>query len=97
MTKVTYQTKPTSVLEKLKHQQAQLTARIQAHEARAKEQERKKETRRKILVGAYYLDKARVSSENFDKLKQDMDEYLTRNSDRALFDLALIKEPDTSV
>jgi hypothetical protein len=48
-----------SPLDKLKEQRTKLTARIQAAEARSKTSERKKETQRKIVVGAYYLDQAR--------------------------------------
>ena len=46
----------TTRLERLKKQREKLDARIQATEARLKNSERKKDTRRKILIGAYYLD-----------------------------------------
>ena len=54
-------------LEKLKQQKEKINARIQAAEARIKNSERKKDTRRKILVGAYYLDKA-TEENNFGEL-----------------------------
>lgn len=76
-----------TTLEKLKEQQAKLNARIQALEARTKTSERKKDTRKKILVGSYYLDQA-----NFEEIKNAMASYLKRNSDRRLFDLPEIKE-----
>lgn len=75
-----------SQLEKLKAQQAKLAARIQAVEARAKVSERKQETRRKILVGSYYLDDA-IKHNRLDEIKKIMATYLTRESDRKLFDL----------
>ncbi len=76
-----------SRLEKLKAQQAKLAAQIQATEARLKTTERKQETRRKILVGSYYLEEARKNKE-LEALKKTMDTYLTRDSDRALFKLS---------
>lgn len=85
----------TSALEKLKAQQAKLTARIQAMEARTKVSERKQETRRKILVGSYYLDEARRNNQ-FETLRNLMDGYLKRNSDRALFDLPALVETKPS-
>lgn len=73
-------------LAKLKAQRAKIEARIQAAEARAKTMERKQATRRKILVGAYYLDQIQQPSE-WEVLKAHLASYLTRASDRALFDL----------
>ncbi len=84
---------PPSALEKLKAQQAKITARIQQMEARTKVAERKRELRRKILVGAYYLDQANQKNE-WDILNKTMDTFLTRNSDRLLFDLPLINESE---
>ncbi len=79
-----------SYLEKLKAQRAKLEARIQAAEARSKTSQRKQETRRKILVGSYYLDQAQ-GSEQQAALRQLMDGYLKRDSDRTLFNLPTLK------
>ena len=84
-----------SKLESLKKQQEQLKAKIQALEASEFSRERKRETRRKILVGAYYLDKARDDNK-FDDLIRLMDAYLNRDSDRVLFDLALSEKSKKS-
>jgi type II secretory pathway component PulJ len=83
-----------SQIEKLKRQKEILEARIQQMEARHKERERKEDTRRKILLGAYFLDKLRNDG-SFDSIKQELDRFLTRNSDRKLFDLPLL-ENETS-
>lgn len=80
-----------TTLEKLKKQRQALDARIQAAEARAKESDRKKDTRRKILVGSYYLDQA-AKNNKMDELKKELDNFLKRNSDRRLFELAEINE-----
>ncbi|MCK4608206.1 MAG: mobilization protein [Gammaproteobacteria bacterium] len=78
-------------LEKLKQQKDALTARIQKIESRAQAKERKLDTRKKILVGSYYLNEA-AKNNSMAELKQLMDQYLTRNSDRALFDLPELKK-----
>lgn len=78
-------------LEKLKEQRDKLNARIQQKEARLKSSERKIETRKKILVGSYFLDNA-IKENKLDEIKSSMDKYLKRNSDRALFDLELLPE-----
>lgn len=78
-------------LEKLKEQRDKLNARIQQKEARLKTSIRKIDTRKKILIGSYYLDHA-VKENNIDEIKSMMDKYLKRNSDRALFDLELLPE-----
>jgi hypothetical protein len=79
------------ILERLKEQREKINARIQATEARLKNSERKKDTRRKILVGSYYLDKA-TKDNTIDEIKKALDKFLTRNSDRILFDLKLLPE-----
>lgn len=72
--------------EKLK----QLKAQKQAIEAREKkrqsEQQRKNDTRRKILLGSYLLKKMQ-NDENKEKILADLDKYLTENRDRILFGL----------
>lgn len=74
------------VLDRLKEQREKLNARIQVIEARAKNSDRKKDVRKKILVGSYYLDKA-IKDGHMDAIKNIMDKYLTRDSDRILFNL----------
>jgi hypothetical protein len=82
---------PIPRLERLKEKREIINARIQAIEARMKSSERKKDVRRKILVGAYYLDMA--SKENkMDEIKKVMDSYLKRDSDRELFELHYIQK-----
>ena len=78
-------------LERLKEQREKLNARIQATEARLKTSDRKRDTRKKILIGSYYLDKA-IKENNMDEIKLIMDKYLKRNSDRELFDLKLLPD-----
>jgi regulator of protease activity HflC (stomatin/prohibitin superfamily) len=78
-------------LEKLK----QLKAQKQAIEAREKnknkEQQRKEDTRRKILLGSYLIKKMQNEA-NKEKILAELNEYLTENRDRQLFDLPNIEE-----
>ena len=82
-----------SSLEKLKIQREKINSRIQLAEARLKTTERKKDTRKKILLGSYYLDLA-IKENKLTDVKEIMDKYLKRNSDRALFDLELLVETE---
>ena len=81
-------------LKKLKEKKELLDARIAKVEALHKTRERKLDTRRKILLGSYYLDKARKEN-NFDEVKKIMDKYLTRDSDKALFNFKPINKDNT--
>ena len=78
-------------LEKLK----QLKAQKQAIEAREKnknkEQQRKDDTRRKILLGSYLIKKMQNEAKK-EKILAELNEYLTENRDRQLFDLPNIEE-----
>jgi hypothetical protein len=60
-------------------------------EAYAKVSERKKDTRRKILLGSYYLNETRQNNQ-WELVQKIMDGYLKRNSDRELFDLLELEE-----
>lgn len=59
-------------------------------------QERQKDTRRKILVGAAIMAKVNGGEWPKDKLLAMMDATLTRNDDRALFDLPVLDEKKTN-
>lgn len=81
----------TQQLEKLKVQREKINARIQKMESLHKTRQRKEDTRRKILIGSYFLEEA-LKNNTFDGIKQKMDEFLKRNSDRSLFNLPLMEE-----
>jgi large subunit ribosomal protein L7/L12 len=83
---MTTETSKLSYLEKLKRQKEMIEARIQKAEAHHKHRERKEETRRKILLGAYFLDKLRKDG-TLESVKLELDSFLTRDSDRKLFGL----------
>ncbi|ENV31973.1 hypothetical protein F960_03869 [Acinetobacter gerneri DSM 14967 = CIP 107464 = MTCC 9824] len=73
-------------LEKLKQLKAQKQA-IEARErTKQKEQERKDDTRRKILLGSYLIKKMQNEA-NKEKILAELNEYLTEDRDRKLFNL----------
>lgn len=80
-----------SRLDALKKKQEQLRAQIQKLESLEKSRERKRDTRRKILIGSYFLDKA-CEEGTLDSLYQQMEHYLKRNTDRELFQLTPLVE-----
>lgn len=79
-------------LEKLKQLKAQKQA-IEARErTKEKAQQRKDDTRRKILIGSFILKQIETNEEAKNRLLSNLNEYLTENRDRQLFDLPLIDE-----
>ena len=71
-----------------------LQARIDLIAARGTAQDRKDDTRRKILSGAMLYDRIQKRKLSNQKLADWMSEFLTRDDDRALFQLAKIAKID---
>lgn len=84
---MTEQTDKMSLLKKLEQRHAALERKLQMTRSKIKEEERKKDTRRKILIGAMILAKAQQSTEEWDALVQELDRYLTADRERYLFGL----------
>lgn len=72
--------------ERLEKQLETIKARLQSVKAREKTSERKKDIRRKILVGTYYLDQAEKNT-SMEEIKNLMDKFLKRDFDREIFGL----------
>jgi len=73
-------------LEKLKQLKAQKQAIEAREKIKQKEQERKDDTRRKILLGSYLIKKMQNEA-NKEKILAELNEYLTEDRDRQLFNL----------
>ena len=71
-------------LESLLEKDKQLKKQIASERAKLTKAKRKEETRRKILVGSYFMDKFK---DRPDELKDIMNHYLIRPDDRMLFEL----------
>lgn len=78
-------------LKQAKAKKQQIEARKKAIETK---EERAKDTRRKILVGAAILTKVERGEWPRDKLLAMLDSALTRADDRALFNLLEITQKD---
>jgi hypothetical protein len=85
----------TEKLKKLEEQAAQLKARIASEKAKITNQARKDDTRRKILVGAYFIEQAEQNG-TMEELIKKIDPFLTREKDKALFGLSAKSGSKTS-
>lgn len=72
--------------ERLKQLKAQKLALEAKEKKRIAEQQRKEDTRKKILLGAYLLKKMENEA-NKEKILAELNEYLTEDRDRKLFNL----------
>jgi hypothetical protein len=82
-------------LKKLKDKKDKLESQIKLQQAKLNAQAKKDDTRRKILVGAYFLEKI-TKEGSMPGLQKELDKFLFRPNDRALFELApraVAKEP----
>ena len=78
--------------ERLKQLKAQKQAVLAREKKKVAEQQRKDDTRRKILLGSYLIKKMQANEANKEKILADLNEYLTEDRDRKLFDLPLKTE-----
>ena len=76
-------------LRKLEEQRAPINAEIQRGRRRESQEERRRDTRHEILMGPMMLERVedRKTSEKW--VKAEMDRFLKREQDRALFGLSL--------
>ena len=64
-----------------------LNRRIRRAESRLRTRRRREDTRRKILAGAWVLEESGKSAAAAAKLRRGLDRFLSRDRDRALFEL----------
>ncbi|MET5867697.1 hypothetical protein WIA63_26470, partial [Citrobacter freundii] len=81
-------------LEELRQKEAQIKAQIQQLKQREQTEERKKDTRRKILIGGAVLAKIKRGEWNYQQLVSLLDNELKNDRDRALFDEMGLKAVD---
>ena len=77
---------PKQTLESIAKKKAQLTARLQLLTQKEVSQKRKVDTRKKILAGAYILEKHEREG-TLDGFVKELDVFLNRAHDRILFGL----------
>ena len=82
-------------LQRLKEQKDVLDARIQQIRAKEKMKERKLDTRRKIVVGAFILSKMDKDPAFEQQVLSKLEKTLRREIDRELFDFPKLQESPT--
>jgi len=88
----TMQTNPR--LKKLKQRREQIEARIKNLEARDRSREKKRDTRRKILIGAFFMEQMEKDEPMKKKILAGLNGFLVRANDRELFGLDKKKPVD---
>ena len=78
-----------SRLEQLLKKQEELKAQIRKEKNKLSQQERKKDTRRKILLGALMMNMIKKGELDEQKILKRLDGFLTKDIDRQLFDLSV--------
>lgn len=74
-------------LAKLEEQRLRINAEIQKVRAREAQGLRQLETRKKVLLGALMLQKIEKGEISQDQIQKELDGFLVRDSDRAVFGL----------
>ncbi len=78
-------------LDELLKKREQLNAQIQKERNKHTQQKRKEDTRRKILLGALMMEMMNKGELDEKKIMKRLDGFLSRDTDRQLFDLTLKK------
>ena len=78
---------PEARVKKLEEAQARLNAELARARGRAAQEKRKRDTHRKILIGAMVLDQVQRGEWPEERLQAAMDRFLDKDRDRAVFDL----------
>ena len=73
--------------EAQRRQRDTLTRQIRRAQARVSAADRKRRTRRLILIGSYIEHRTQTDPAEYDRLLQGLNGFLERDQDRALFDL----------
>ena len=76
-----------SKLKRLIEKRNAVNARIQQEQNKLRADERKSDTRRKVLAGATVLEWAKKDNEFSSRLMAELKNFLVRDDDRALFNL----------
>ena len=84
--------KKKALQEAQRRQRHTLTRQIRRAQARLSTADRKRRTRRLILIGSYIEHTTQADPAKQDRLRKGLDGFLERDQDRALFNLAPLGE-----
>ncbi len=79
-------------LKGLEERRDKLNARIARDRARLGQDERRRDTRKKILAGAFLLQRVEQGEWSKERFMEGMDAFLTNDRDRELFGLESVEE-----
>jgi len=82
-------------LARLIEQRKAVDERIKLEQNKRKAVERRMDTRRKVLAGALALNMAEKDKAFSARLNEELGRFLVRDSERALFGLPPLKQPET--
>ena len=85
--------KKTALQEAQRRQRDTLSRQIRRAQARLSAADRKRRTRRLILIGSYIEHRTQADPTEHDRLMHGLNGFLERDQDRALFDLPANTEP----
>ena len=80
-------------IESLRERKAKLDRELKALENKERSETRKRDTRRKVLAGAWLLNQVELGLFNETTLLQGLDQYLEKPRDRELFELNSERQP----
>ena len=83
------------LLQAQRRQRDNLKRQIRRAQSRVSSAERKRRTRRLILMGSYLEHLTGDDPARRDRLRKDLDGFLERDRDRELFDLPPCTDPDS--
>ena len=89
--------KKKTLQEAQRRQRTTLTRQIRRAQARLSAADRKRRTRRLILLGSYIEHTTQADPAEYDRLMQGLAGFLERDQDRALFDLPANTEPAAAI
>lgn len=82
-----------SKLKRLIEKRDAVNARIKQEQNKLRSDERRSDTRRKVLAGAMVLEWAKKDTEFSSRLMAELKSFLVRDADRELFGLPPMRKP----
>jgi large subunit ribosomal protein L7/L12 len=83
-------------LKMLEKKMAQLKEVMRKEKSKEEKKKRARDNRRKILIGAYIIEQMKRGKIEKDKILRGLDKFLTRNTDREIFELPPISTDESN-
>lgn len=83
-------------LTELQEKERQIKAQIQREKAKAKQEERKRDTRRKVIIGGMVMAHCQIDPAFEAQIMRLLNQHVTRPADRETLDLPLLTNNETA-